>query len=144
MRHVIFAVLLVGSLAVPALAQQHRAMMPEMSSAQMQQLRQMHMQVRSQILGYLTPAHKTLLAQIAGQLAISPNPDYDGAASRLDAALSPSEKQNVMNAANAAMAKMRAMMAAHSGSMMPQHMEHMTAGGIVLMVAVGHGMEMMR
>ena len=143
MKHVLLAAVLAASLAVPGLAQQHGPMMSRMSSAQMQQLRQMHVQVRSQILGYLTPAHKALLAQIAGQLAISPNPDYDAAASRLDAALSASEKQNIMNAGNAAMTKMRAMMTKQSGSMMPQHMEHMTAGGILLMVAVGHGMDMM-
>lgn len=142
MRHVILAAALAAALAAPAFAQMH-GHMPAMNASQMQQMEQMHRQLRSQVLGYLTPAHTALLAQIAGQLATSPNPDYDAAASRLDAALSASEKSNIMNAANAVHARMRTMMK-NMPNLPPGHPmiegmhERMTAGGVLLMLTMGH------
>lgn len=148
MKYVIVAAVLAASLAAPAFAQM-QAPMPAMSAAQMQQMRQMHEQLRSQILGYLTPASKALLAQIAGELATSPNPNYDAAASRLDGALSATEKKNILDAANAMHAKIRSMMSTMPNRppghpMMDDKNRQLTAGGVVLMAAVGHGMEMMR
>jgi hypothetical protein len=46
----------------------------------------------------LTSAHRNLLATIAGQLTTSQNPDINGAAQRLDSALSPAEKQAILAA----------------------------------------------
>src|SRR5215831_11866990 len=62
-----------------------------------QQMQQLMSQARSRVLGSITPAHRQLLAQIVGNLAISPNPDWDAAAKQLNAALSPSESQAVLS-----------------------------------------------
>lgn len=130
MKNVILAAVLTASLAAPAAAQMHGSM-SGMSQAQMQQMQQMHRQLRSAVLAYLTPEHKALLGRIAAELATSADPNYDAAASRLDAALSPGEKQNIMTAANAALTKMQ--------SMRPDmRTPTLTAGGVVLMLAVGH------
>lgn len=51
---------------------------------------------RQEMLGALTPAHRALLAQIVGELAVAPAPDSTTAAQRLDAALSPAEAQTVL------------------------------------------------
>lgn len=70
-----------NSAAFQAFAQVH---------ARMQQL---HAQARVSALNALTPAHRNLLAQVVGQLAISPNPDIASAARVLDTNLGPSEGQ---------------------------------------------------
>lgn len=75
-------------------AQQHQAMIQIMVQSH-QQLEQLHAQARAHILSSLTPAHRALLAQVVGNLAISPNPDMDAAARQLDAALSPAEAQAI-------------------------------------------------
>jgi hypothetical protein len=63
----------------------------------MQQVMQLHQQARARILGTLTPAHRTLLGQVAGNLATSVNPDYRAAAQQLNAALSPGESQQILS-----------------------------------------------
>lgn len=82
------------------------------------ELEQIHQTARTTMLNALTPAHKALLAQIAGELATANQPDYDAAASRLDAALSSSEKQTILNAAQTARTQMRSKMQSMH-SMMP-------------------------
>ncbi len=76
------------------------------------QISQYRMQARSQMLGALTPAHRSLLATIAGQLAISTNPDPAAAAKQLDAALTPGESQAVLRAHDAMKTQARAAMTA--------------------------------
>jgi Spy/CpxP family protein refolding chaperone len=66
------------------------------------QLEQIHKQARLQLLASLTPAHRTLLANVVGQLAISPNPDRAVAARSLDAALSQGEQRSVLSVEAAA------------------------------------------
>ena len=95
----------------PAIRQEFRQMH--------QQMRQIHTQARTEILNALTPAHKSLLASVAGQLATSVNPDYDAAANRLDSALSAGEKQKIVAAAQSAMAKGRALMESMRAQMPP-------------------------
>ncbi|HYK53605.1 MAG TPA: periplasmic heavy metal sensor [Candidatus Eremiobacteraceae bacterium] len=75
-----------------------------------QQMDQLMSQARSRVLGSITPAHRQLLAQIVGNLAISQNPDWDGAAKQLNAALSPGEAQAVLSAHQAAMQQMMSLM----------------------------------
>lgn len=128
------------------------------------QMDQIHTQERSQMLGALTPAHRQLLATIAGQLATSTSPDYQGAAQRLDAALSSSEKQTILSASQSARDKMREQMQnmrqqmdqqmggpprRGGGPMMMQAgggpegaRRTPTAGDILLRVAMSGGMEM--
>jgi hypothetical protein len=75
----------------------------------MQQMETLHKQFRAKILGTLTPAHRNLLASIAGQLAVSANPDPKAAVQKLDAALSSGEKQAILSAAQSFMSQQRAM-----------------------------------
>jgi len=72
----------------PAMIQQHLAQLQHFATEQQA--------FRSQMLGALTPAHRALLAQIVGGLAIAPAPDLAGAARQLNAALSSAEAQNVL------------------------------------------------
>jgi hypothetical protein len=65
---------------------------------------------RSQMLGALTSAHRTLLATIAGELATAVEPNYDAAAKRLNAALSSAESQAVLRVAQNAREERRKVM----------------------------------
>jgi Spy/CpxP family protein refolding chaperone len=76
------------------------------------QLTQIHKDARLRILGALTPAHRTLLAGVVGQLATAPNPDPVAAAKSLDAALSPAEARSVVSYEAAAHTQSRALMEA--------------------------------
>ena len=78
----------------PAAMQQHMAAFAQVH----QQIETLHKQERAQFLAALSPAHKQLLAQVAGELAISPSPDFQGAARKLDASLSSSESQAILRA----------------------------------------------
>jgi hypothetical protein len=72
-----------------------------------QQMAQIHTQARTQMLGALTPAHRSLLANVAGQLAIAPAPNFRAAAQQLDTALSATEKQSILAADTSARNQMR-------------------------------------
>jgi hypothetical protein len=63
-----------------------------------QQERQLHDQLRAQILSVLTPAHRRALAAEIGNLVLSPNPDIDSAAKQIDATLSPGERERILQA----------------------------------------------
>jgi len=76
------------------------------------QIEALHTQARAQMLGALTPAHRTALANIAGHLAISANPDPRLAAQQLDALLTTGEKQSILNVHTQLRAQMRTMMEA--------------------------------
>jgi Spy/CpxP family protein refolding chaperone len=75
-----------------------------------QQMETLHTQVRAKVLGSLSAAHRALLAQIVGSLAVSPNPDPQAAVKQLDAALTPAEAQAVVSAHGAAMQQMHQLM----------------------------------
>ncbi len=72
-----------GSAAAPSQETIHRHM------AEFQHFAQEQRAFRQSMLAALTPEHRQLLAQIASDLVIAPNPDLEGASRRLDAALSP-------------------------------------------------------
>jgi hypothetical protein len=123
---------------------------------EMKQMMQEHQAFRHQVLAALTPAHKELLANVAGQLAVADKPDYKAAAAKLDAALSSGEKQTILAAQSQMMAQMKAQWeqmktawaSAHPGetprpqrSPRPEHSPRTPdAGMVLLMVAGGHGM----
>ena len=88
------------------IGQRDRAAMQQLQ-AQMQVARQ---QERAAMLGALSPAHKALLSQLAGELAVSVTPDYAAAARRLDAALTPAESQAVIRAHQAFKQQSRSLM----------------------------------
>jgi hypothetical protein len=106
------AALAAGS--VPVLAQNAQSTPNPQMRQQFQQMRtqirEIHQSERAQILGALTPAHRSLLASIAGRLATSVNPDFDGAVRQIDSALSETEKQTIVNASQNARTKMRSFM----------------------------------
>lgn len=127
-----------------------------------QQIERLHEQARAQMLASLSPAHKQLVAQIAGQLAISPNPDFPAAVRKLDASLTPSEQQAILRTHEAFKQQMRGVMEAAFKSLpqdqqqqMQEHMQQhhqatgsterqrpqLTAGALLLMPA--HGSMMM-
>lgn len=96
------------------LTQAQQQQMRQIMEQTHQQMDQLMTQTRSRVLGSITPAHRQLLAQIVGNLAISPNPDPDAAAKQLNAALSPAEAQAVLSTHNAAHQQMMSLMqAAH-------------------------------
>lgn len=87
-----------------------------------QQAEQLHMQTRSQILNSLTPAHRTAVANIIGNLAISPNPDVTTASRQLDAILSQGEQQRILAADTSLHTQMKSLherMRAQFQAMMP-------------------------
>lgn len=121
MQSIVAAVAIAASCAAPALAQ--TTANPPPPPGHFQEMRGMHrqierieMQTRSQIVSALSPAHQALLASIAGQLAIAPRPDMRSSIERLNAALSSSEKQAILNADASARTQIRSMFAnAHPG-----------------------------
>jgi len=60
-------------------------------------LEQLHAQARVSMLNALSPAHRNLLAQVVGQLVISPSPDLAAGAKALDTNLTPVEAKSVLN-----------------------------------------------
>jgi hypothetical protein len=87
------------------------------TSAQMSAMRQVHaqaeaahVQARSRLIAALSPADRTAVASIFGQLALAPNPDLHAAAQSLDALLTPAEKQSVVSIAAAERSNMHALM----------------------------------
>jgi len=93
---------------VAALADDNNAP-PQMTPAQRQAMQQtfqrfaaqeeqLYQQMRFQILNALSPVHRRAVGATIGDLAIAPNPDLTAAAKRLDALLSPGERQRVLAA----------------------------------------------
>jgi hypothetical protein len=76
---------------------QRQAMFKTMSEFRGKEM-QLHQQLRSQMLGALSPEHRTAVANIIGQMAISASPDPGGAAKQIDALLTPAEKQSITTA----------------------------------------------
>jgi hypothetical protein len=154
-----FALVALCTIALPSVALAQSSPPPMGPRPNMAGFKQMHDQAervhraeRAQVLAALTPAHRELLANIVGNMAIAANPDHKAASARLDAALSPGEKSAVLAAHKTAMTQMhdamiamRAQMPQPQGSPRPhptwQHREHHTptAGELVLMIATGHG-----
>jgi hypothetical protein len=167
MRSILFVLALAGLTApVAALAQdaagapaptwtQHSAAFEQAH----QQMRRLHEQERAQMLNALTPAHRQLVAQVAGQLAVATNPDFEGAVRKINASLSPAESQNVLRIHEQSKQQMHAIMQQAFKSLpadqqqaiqqhMQQHqaemgnMQHQrpqpTAGSLLLMQG-GHG-----
>jgi hypothetical protein len=128
-----------------------------------QQEAQLHQQMRWQILSSLTPVHRRAVGATIGELAITPNPDVDAAAKRLDSMLTGNERQRILAAHSSFFAQsrqlheqmraqMRSMMPDHPDMMKPEHagspsMRQMDAGMILLgalsphpfMMGMGHG-----
>jgi len=71
---------------------------------------QYHIQTRSNMLASLSPAHRSALASLVGQLALTPNPNYKAAIAQVDAMLSPNERTSIVNISTAERNSMHALM----------------------------------
>lgn len=85
----------------PAVTPQQRQAMFNTFETFRRQEDQLHQQMRAQILGSLSAAHRTAVADLIGRLAITANPDPAAAAKQLDAILSQREQQQILAAHNA-------------------------------------------
>jgi len=123
MKHSIALLLALAFAPTAALAQSEPPPGPPgmhgvpLSNAQIAAMRQVHtraealrVQTRGRMLAALTPAHRTAVANVFGQLALSANPDPRAAAQSLDAVLSPAEKQSVVSIAAAERSNMHVIM----------------------------------
>ena len=63
-----------------------------------QQEEQLHQQLRYQILSSLTPVHRRYVGSLIGELAVAPNPDFEGTAKRLDQVISGGEQSRILAA----------------------------------------------
>ncbi len=84
--------------APPAPSDAQRQAMWQTLQPFVQQEEQLHQQMRGQILSSLTPVHRRAIAAEIGDLAVSANPDPEGTAKRIDALLSPGERQRIIQA----------------------------------------------
>jgi hypothetical protein len=121
MRKVLLALsLALTFLPVAALADDNNNLPPPPTDAQQQQMfktmetfhakmEQLHQQMRTQILGSLTAAHREAVANIVGQLAIATTPNPQAAAKQLDAILSQSEQQRILATHESFKAQMKAL-----------------------------------
>ncbi|HXW50641.1 MAG TPA: hypothetical protein VEJ41_01520 [Candidatus Acidoferrales bacterium] len=81
-------------------------------------MEQLHAQARLAALNSLTPAHRALLAQVVGQLAIAANPDVNAAARSIDNALSQNEGRSILNISSSLESQSRQIMEAARQQMM--------------------------
>lgn len=87
--------------APPALTAAQRQAMFKTFQTFHQQEEQLHQQMRTQVLASMTPAHRSAVAGVIGQLAVAPNPNPKLAAQQLDALLSQGEQQRILAAHSA-------------------------------------------
>lgn len=92
------------------------------------QMHQMMVSERTALLQAISAQHRAMLAQTIGNLALSVDPDYDGAAKAIDAALSPGEAQSIVRIETQAHQQMGAMMQAHMQQMMSQAQSQSPSG----------------
>ena len=157
-------------LPIAALAQDTNAP-PQLTDSQRQQLHQafeqfgqaesrLHDQLRYQILSSLTPVHRRAIGAAIGELAITPNPDVDGLAQRIDAMLMGAERSRIMaahQAFDAQSKQLRDQMRTQMQSLLPSggpmgnhpprsnngQRRQLDAGHIVLFDLMPHGGHMM-
>jgi hypothetical protein len=136
----------VGALADPTVNQPP----PPQMDAGFQYMQQAHAQVqqlqakaRLTALNALSPAHRALLAEVAGQLAIAPNPDVNAAARTIDSALTQTEGRNIASISSSLQTQSQQVMEAARQQMMAANPQGMPQGGPVTRSAnmVYHGSE---
>jgi hypothetical protein len=90
-----------GQAAAPsAVTPAQRQMMSTIFRSFGQREQQLQQQFRSQILSAISSEHRTAVANLIGQLAISSNPDPRAAEQQIDSLLSQSEQQAILSAHN--------------------------------------------
>jgi hypothetical protein len=78
--------------------QDQRQQMKQFFEQFKQQEEQLHQQLRSQVLSDMTPVHRRAIGAEIGELAVSPNPDPQATAKRIDMILSPGERSRIISA----------------------------------------------
>jgi len=142
MNKLLFALFTIGAMSLPAGAladgnvfystsggtpsPQMRAAFQNMEQAR-EHVEQLHAQARAAMLSALTPAHRNLLAQVFGQLAISPSPDLNAAARVLDASLSQGEGRSVVAISSSLESQTRQIMEAAHQQFMAAAQQSMAA-----------------
>jgi hypothetical protein len=122
------------AMPAPPTQAQRQAMMQTMEQFH-QQAERIHQQTRTEILNTLSTAHRAAIANIIGQLAISPNPDPRLAARQIDAMLSQGEQQRILSASTNERNQMKSLFEKLHQQMeaqnpnMPQHPNGMGPGG---------------
>jgi hypothetical protein len=106
------------------------------------QAERLHDAARAAMLGALSAAHRSLLARIVGNLAVSAHPDRHAAARQLDGALSAREKHYILNEARYVKDQMQTLMG-HMRSQMMSMMTRQQRQGMATMHAHMHGRTMM-
>jgi hypothetical protein len=86
--------------APAAMTPAQRQMMSTIFRSFGQREEQLHQQFRSQILSAISSEHRSAVANLIGQLAMSSNPDPRAAAQQIDSLLSQSEQQAILSAHN--------------------------------------------
>ncbi len=111
MNKIAMATLAVAASLMPFVARADTSPNPQMQQMR-QNMMQMHRQARTATLAALTPAHRSLLNQVVGQLATDPNAEADmpAAARTLDNALTPAESQSILRIHNNLKTQTRQMM----------------------------------
>jgi len=124
----------------PQLTQAQRENLEKTFETYHTQMEQLHAQLRTQVLSSISPAHRTTIAGIIGNLAISSNPDPKAAARQIDTLLSQGEQQRIVglhNTFHAQVEKLHQQMRAQLESQMPggmhpggngNHIYHMKGG----------------
>ncbi|MBV8654672.1 MAG: hypothetical protein JO160_01425 [Candidatus Eremiobacteraeota bacterium] len=121
---------------------------------------QLQRQFRAQVLGTLSPVHRSAVANVIGQLAISSNPNEQTAAAQIDALLSAGERQQIVNAHNAFRTQSKALheqfkaamksempdhpmgpMGSHGGMMPMNHPQMQPDAGRIVLHVLGHSGE---
>jgi hypothetical protein len=108
-KGIIALALALSVLPISALAQNSNATTP--TNAQWQQMHQafeqygqqkmqLRQQMRFQMISAMSPVHRRAVGTLIGELAITPNPDFQTAAKRIDAMLSGGEQQRILAAHN--------------------------------------------
>ncbi len=140
MRHLLFTVFATAVIVVPAavLADTSLNQPPAQMDAGFQYMQQAHAKVqqlqaqaRVAALNALSPAHRNLLAQIAGQLTVSANPDVNAAARTIDNALTQTEGRNILGISSALQTQSQQVMEAARQQMMAANPQAMPQGGPV-------------
>ncbi len=138
----IAAALLAGA---PALAQTPPMPTPDAATRRAfdqirSRMENVHRTERAQVLGALSPAHRALLASIAGQLATSVAPDYNAAEKQLDSVLSANEAQSIISADRNARTQSRSIMDSMRSQLpAPPNTQHFRDRGFVHIEEAGAG-----
>jgi hypothetical protein len=140
MRNALPLIIVIGALIVTtdALADTSVNQPPPQMDAGFQYMQQAHVKVeqlqaqaRVAALNTLSPAHRNLLAQVAGQLAISANPDVNAAVRTIDNALTAAEGRAIVGISTSLQIQSQQVMEAARQQMLAANPHGMPQGAVM-------------